>query len=399
MNQEDIKKANELIEQSSSCGILLPETPDFDMVAAAEALVFMIAHDQKAQKTAGLLSPATLPADTNKTVFPTLTSPAPLLKEFIISVDTSRTPVSQLRYEKPDNSLNRIDIILTPKLSPLGKEQVSFREGTIRCDILIAIGVPNVEHLSNVADFPPDFFTENKLINIDIGDTNARYGEANVLDAGCASRSELVWRMLAGRPSSPIAPAHISTLLLAGILSATRGLTAPTATADTFSAVAELIRLGALHTDAQKMISEQSQKPPLNLLQLCARASVRSKQDEQDSILWSFLTLEDFAKTNRTADDVPAVLEYIRAALPKNSVTALLWQDPSRPDPDESGHAGDSQSHAPVRVLLSGDQQVLDTIAHKEAGERVEQGIRLAAAFPSFRDAEEHVHSLIRAAL
>lgn len=440
MNQEDLKKAIALIDQSSSFGILLPETPDFDTLAAAEALVSMLWSDPK---VTGLLSPTALPADTDQTVFPKLTSPTPLLKEFIISVDTSHAPVSQLRYEKPDN-LNRIDIILTPKLSALGKEQVSFREGAIRCDLLIAIGVPNIERLSNIADFPPDFFTENKLVNIDIGDTNAAYGEANVVDIDCASRSELVWQILAsrlalraaviasgdarperqrGEPSSPL-PANISTLLLAGILSATRGLTAPTATADAFAAVAELMRLGARHADAQKMIShayrpaspelqrgeqagEQSQQLPLSLLQLCARASVRSKQDEQDSILWSFLTLEDFAKTNRTADDVPTVLEYIRTTLPKNSVTALLWQDPSdyiradasHFDHDESGHGGDPQSNAPIRVLLAGDQQTLDAIANKEETGETERGICLTASFPSFRDAEEHVRALIRTAL
>ncbi len=394
MNQEDIKKAVELIDQSSSFGILLPETPDFDTLAAAEALVSVLWSDPK---VTGLLSPAALPADTDQTLFPRITSPTPLLKEFIISVDTSHAPVSQLRYEKPtDDGLNRIDIILTPKLSALSKEQVLFREGAIRCDLLIAIGIPNVEHLSNIADFPPDFFTENKLVNIDIGDANTRYGEANVVDTGRASRSELVWQVLArlaeapaeqaSRPLSPL-PANISTLLLAGILSATRGLTDPAATADTFAAVTELMRLGAGNADAHKMVSAQNRQLPLNLLQLCARASVRSKHDEQDGILWSFLTLEDFTKTNRTADDVPTVLEYIRTTLPKNSVTVLLWQDPS---PFKDPHGRDPQSHAPIRVLLAGDQQMLDAIANKDD---------LLASFPSFRDAEEHVHSLIRTAL
>lgn len=397
MNQDDVKKAMELIEQSSSFGILLPETPDFDTLAAAEVLISTLMSDQK---TVGLLSPAALPADTDKTVFPKLTSPTPLLKEFIISVDTSHAPILQLRYEKPEN---RIDIILTPKSTPLSANAVSFREGTIRCDLLIAIGVPDIEHLSNIADFPPDFFTENKLVNIDIGDANTRYGEANCVDTSRASRSELVWQLLSARPSSPLS-ADTHTLLLAGIFSATTELTAPAASADTFAAVAELMRLGARHTDAQKLISGQTRILPLNLLQLCARASVRSKHDEAGSILWSFLTIEDFAKTNRSTQDVPTVLGYIRTALPKTSVTALLWQDPVRFDPDESGHAGQPQSGAPIRVLLAGDQQILDAIANKEAHEQFGnglpgRGILLAASFPSFRDAEEYAHSLIRTAL
>lgn len=389
MHQEDLKKAIELIDQSSSFGILLPETPDFDTVAAAEALISVL---WSGPKVTGLLSPAALSVDTDKTIFPKLTSPTPLLKEFIIAVDTSHSPISQLRYEKSES---RIDIILTPKLAPLGKEAVSFREGTVRCDCLIAIGVPDIERISNIADFPPDFFTENKLINIDIGDANTRYGEANCVDMGRASRSELVRELLVARPSSPL-PAPIGTLLLAGILAATRELTAPTATADTFAAVAELMRLGAQHGEAQQFIHRHANAQPLNLLQLFARASVRSKYDEHEQVLWSFLTLEDFAKTNRSAGDVPAAFEYIRATLPQSMATVLLWQDASH---FEGPHGVDAQSGAPIRILLTGDRQMLDAIARKEESEQIEQGIRLHASFPSFRDAEEYVRSLIRTAL
>ena len=381
MNQEDTTKALELIEQSSSFGLLLPEQPDFDILAAAEALGSVLMGDQK---VVGLLSPAVLPADTDKTTFPRLTGPTPLLKEFIISVDTSHTPVAQLRYEKPEN---RIDIILTPKLAPLGQEAISFHEGTIRCNVLVAIGVSDVEHLSNMADFPPEFFTENKLINIDIGETNSRYGEANYVDPSQASRSELVYHLLASRPGFSLPP-HMGTLLLAGILSATHELTSATTSADTFTAIAELIRLGGNHIEAQQLIRQRQQaqaQQPLMLLQLFARASVRSKHDEDQSILWSFLTTEDFTKTNRTPEDVPAVLEYVRVALPKSLVTVLIWQDPA--------------AAASIHVLLSGDQAILDAIASKEDAEQISHGIRLRATFTSFRDAEESVHLLIRTAL
>ena len=42
---------------------------------------------------------------------------------------------------------------------------------------------------------------------------------------------------------------------------------------------------------------------------------------------------------------------------------------------------------------------ILDTVLGSGAGERVSHGIELAATYPSFRDAEERVHSLIRTAL
>lgn len=395
MNQEDLKKAAELIGQSSSFGILLPEQPDFDTLAAAEALMRILTADQK---TAGLLSPAGLPARTDKNIFPNLTAPTPLLKEFIISVDTSHAPIGQLRYEKADD-LNRIDIILTPKLSALDAEQVSFREGTIKCDCLIAIGIPDIEHISNIGDFPPDFFTENKIIAVDNTDAHARYGEVNIADAVRASRSELIWQIGACLPAA-LSP-DTATLLLAGILSATDDFASPNATADTFAAAAELMRLGARHIDAQKLASPAAGRKnpdmPLGLAQLCARASVRSKHDQENGILWSFLTAEDFIKTNRTSDDIPAVLDSIRLTLPQSAAIALLWQE-SRHTPPE---AFENETEDSIRVLIAGDQRILDAISSKESAEPYGQtnGVLLQAKFPSFRDAEEHAHSLIRTAL
>lgn len=390
----------ELIDQSSSFGILLPETPDFDVCAAAEALISVLWTDPK---VTGLLSPALLPADIDRTVFPKLTSPTPLLKEFIISVDTGRAPIGQLRYEKPDADTNRIDIILTPKTNPLGPEHVSFREGAIRCDALIAIGIPDIERLANITDFPADFFTENKIVNMDISQTNTAYGEANLIDATKRSYSELVWQILAGLPAGTIEK-RVSTLLLAGILAATRGLAENRTAADTFGAVAELLRLDADLAAARRIAAPPREAVPLSLLQLYARAAVRSRFDQQDNVLWSFLTLEDFAKTNRTQDDIPGVFAHVRTALPESRITVLVWQDPSGFDPDASGRAPNPQSNAAVRAALAGDQAMVDGIAAREAHEpfdhdAVPGAIRLREVFASFRDAEDRVRSLIRHAL
>ena len=134
-------------------------------------------------------------------------------------------------------------------------------------------------------------------------------------------------------------------------------------------------------------LAQHTPMPTLHLLQLFARAAVRSRYDEDDGILWSFLTPEDFAKTNRTSADVASVLAHIRETLPKSPVTALLWQDNLAP--------------TSIQILLSGDEHIIGMIASKEGTERLADAtaIRLNGAFPSFRDAEAHVRSLIREAL
>lgn len=374
MNAEDTTKAVELITKAGSIGLFLPERPDFDTLASAQVLAAVLAAQGK---TTGLLTPATATDEEQKKIFSKILGAALPLKEFIISVNTRDTAISQLRYEKHED---RVDIILTPKSSPIQAHAISFREGAVQSDCLMMIGIPRIEHIANMKDFAPDFFTEHAVINIDNDAVNAQYGEANCCDSERPSRSELVWQILAAEPLwTPDAAS--ATLLLAGILSASSSFTDPRTSAETLQIAADLMRAGAMHEDARVLIQESR---PLNLLQLASRASVRSKFDGERGILWSFLTAEDFIKTSRTADDVPLVLASLERMLPKPATHILLWQ--------ESGEA-------PVQAIISAAPPVREELQKQEYGEMMSPYLKLGRVFPSFRSAEEHIGALIQKVL
>ncbi len=372
----DTQKAIELLEKSEHLAILFPPEQTLDGLAASEVLAQILASHNK---NIGFL---TAPDKKDSVIkrpdlFKEVVGAKQLLREFIISIDTLSSPVSQLRYEKEEQ---KIDVILSPQSSPFKKEALSFKEGKLQCDCAILLGVANPELLTlNSAE--PEFFTNTPLLNIDFSVENQKYGEVNLLDPQKSSLSEIVYALISVLDPTAL-DAEKTTLLLAGIIEQTKSFTAPSTNADTLLAASELMRLGAKHTEAQQLC--QDNLLPLSLAQLFGRASVRSKIDEDTKVLWSFVTAEDYEKTGRTTTDIPTILDNLQKALPPSRVLVLLSQQPE----DKT-----------VSATLAGDHEVLEKIHSREPAEFQSPYLLLANTFSTFQEAEEHLAPLIRGLL
>ena len=366
----ETQKAIELLEKSEHLAILLPPKPSTDSLAAAEVLTQVLTSRQK---DVGFLTPVKKEELPRPELFPKIAEAKSLLREFVISVDTSHSPISQLRYEKGEQ---KVDVILSPKNSPLKKESVSFKEGGLQCDCAILFGIANPEAL-NVNSVEPEFFTDTPLLNIDFSSENKKYGEVNLLDTEKSSLSELVYALASALDPAPF-DADKATLLLAGIIDGTRSFSAPSTNADTLLTASELMRLGAKHALAQEICKETL---PLSLAQLFGRAAIRSKVDEDAKIAWSFITSEDYEKTGRSPADIPSTLNSLQKTLPPSRVLVLLSQQPE----DKT-----------VSATLAGEHEVLEAIRNRESAEFQSPHLRLNNAFSTFREAEDYLAPLIR---
>lgn len=366
----DTQKAIELLEKSEHIAILLPLQPTLDSLAAAEVLIQVLTWRQK---DVGLLTPANKEGPARPELFPKIAEAKPLLREFIISVDTSSSAISQLRYEKGEQ---KVDVILSPKNSPLKKEAVSFKEGKLQCDCAVLLGIANPELLTLIS-VEPEFFTDTPLLNIDFSSENKNYGEVNLTNPEKSSLSEVVYALASALDPSSL-DAGKATLLLAGIIDETRQFSTPSTNADTLLTASELMRLGAKHSEAQEIYKETL---PLSLAQLFGRASVRSKIGEDPKVLWSFVTAEDYEKTGRDPADIPATLDHLQKTLPPSRVLVLLSQQPE-----------DKR----VSATLAGEREVLKKIHNQESSEFQSPHLLLANTFSNFREAEEYLTPLIR---
>ena len=365
----DTEKAKDLLEKSEHIGLLLPPDPGIDCRASAEVLARILGERGK---NVGFFPES----DAQKAVppiFAKTTERAPMTREFIVSLDTRRSPVSQLRYEKHDD---RVDIVLSPRSVPMEKESFSFRQGNIQCDLIVALGVADIEAEDRIALQDPRILLETPIINIDTAETNRRYGEANLVSSEKTSCAEIVSELLSIK-EQPVPAGENATLLLAGIMSANECFDSPRVNAGALEAAAKLIGAGAAYPASRGLAKTRE---PLPLLQLASRAAVRSKESAEKTVLWSFLTSEDFEKTGRTAADMSFVLRQLGLLSPGQKTHALLWQDPQKKN---------------VRAILQADAPVLETIAAEEPGSFQSPYFALAASWQSFQDAEERIASLL----
>lgn len=368
----ELQKAKDLIAKSEHIALLLPERPDTDCYAAAEA----IARAYEAQgKHVGFLPSIAADAPKAPDACAKVLNPSPLTREFIIGIETTSIPIAQLRYEKHDD---RIDVILSPKSSPISEDSLSFQEGKIQCECVIALAIPDIDALPPLTGVEPSFFTETPIVALGNTPEHKSYGEANLVSSEDTPLSQIAYALVAGQ-GAPKLDAETATVLLAGIIAATDSFNAA-AQSTTHAIAAGLLAAGAQQARAGAIAHSE----PFALRQLVARAGVRSKEDGEKGILWSFLTAEDFEKTNRTPADVPHVFRALARAFAPHRISILLWQDPRLKQ---------------VRASVLGEHSVLDAIASREPGAFQSPMLVLAADFNNFVDAEERLASLLREVL
>lgn len=361
-------KAIELIEKSERIGMVLPRDPNIDTLASVE--VFWRVLEERG-KIVGLLG-----NEAKKSVFPNLfkkvAAGSVLPKEFIVSLDTAQSPVGEMRYEKGDG---RIDIVFSPKHLPIHPDTVSFREGRVRCDLLVAFGVQDLE--KDAADInTPELFTQTPIINIDRSGKNQNFGEVNLLAPNMSSLAEIVYELTAALTQAPLS-SELATLLFGAMVAETDHFKTDATNAETFRIASELLRLGADRGTAKKLFENQQSLP---LLQLYGRAAVRSRIEENSGMVWSFVTTEDFEKTGRTERDIPEVLEHIESSFPAHRIAALLWQNPEE---------------KVIRAILAGNRGTLESIASRGEGAFQSPHLVLTATFEDFRAAETGVRALL----
>lgn len=370
----DAQKTIECIEKNEQFALILPPKYTIDTAAAAEVLLRFLEIKGKRVGTIGMLEKENFK---HAAFFPKLFALAPLPKEFIVSLDTARSPLSQLRYEERDGG---VDIILSPKSLPITESYVSFRDGKHQCDCAILVGVENIDMLGNTIAAAPSFFTETTLINIDVSPQNAGFGETNLIDTKRLALSELMYEFVTLVHEEPL-DGSSATLLLSGIMEQSNFFASAGVSAETMRVASELMRLGGNFTEARTLTYKTR---PVELVQLAGRAATRSRLDEGNGILWSFITKDDFEKTKRTPDDIAYVLEGLASTFPPHRITSLLWHDP---------HTG------LIKSILSGEKRILATIEEHGRGSFQSPHLLLNAVFPSFKDAEEEISSLLRTVL
>ncbi|KKQ38493.1 MAG: Phosphoesterase RecJ domain protein [Candidatus Roizmanbacteria bacterium GW2011_GWA2_37_7] len=157
-------------------------------------------------------------------------------------------PYQEGAIDKVDYNIQgeRFNLVVVPREghSRLQPDDVQFSYTGGKIDFIITVDAPNLNALGEIYQKNQRQFDGTTIINIDRHLINNAYGMINLILKSSSSTSELVLHVLEGLKVE--IDKNIATNLYAGVATATNNFTAYSVNADTFEAVATLLRAGAV---------------------------------------------------------------------------------------------------------------------------------------------------------
>lgn len=249
-----------------------------------------------------------------------VTSRIDLTKSFVIDVSTRRVQLEELSYKKEPQQLS---IFLKPIQGEFTASDIIFRSSTFPFDLLILIGVPNLEQLGEFYSQNSSLFFETPILNLDFKAGNENYGQMNLVDLMATSCSEIVLDLI-NKFESGLIDESIATQLLAGIISETNSFQHVRTTPQTFLKASQLVSLGAKQ---QEIVGHLYKSKSLGLLKLWGRALARLKQDASGLLVYSAVKQSDLIKTEATDEDAAGIIKEMSAQLNFAKVFLFLKEE------------------------------------------------------------------------
>lgn len=113
-------------------------------------------------------------------------------RSLLVSIDYSETPAARVRYSNEDN-------VLHLEISPISKEfdlnRVKASVAGFDFDLVITLGVQNVEDLGYIYKNLEKEFNDASIINIDNTSMNGNFGKVNMVDVSKDNLSLLVFEI------------------------------------------------------------------------------------------------------------------------------------------------------------------------------------------------------------
>ena len=270
------------LSQSTNPVILLAQNPSLDAVYSAFSLYLGLSKMGKTP-TIATSTKVTYNIKDIDLIRTSLTSSGDNL---VISFPYTDGSIDKVDYKIENNTFNLI-VIPRPGFPKVSPEQVSFSYAGGKADCLIALDAPSLESIGRIYTENQEAFDQLPLINIDRHGNNMQYGSVNYVIPAVASVSQLVLDIMRGVQIA--IDGVMATQILNGIVGATNNFTLPTANAEVFADVAELMKLGAVREQAPESQAPaprspgraQQGQPPANSAQQASQSRPRQQNQAQ----------------------------------------------------------------------------------------------------------------------
>jgi nanoRNase/pAp phosphatase (c-di-AMP/oligoRNAs hydrolase) len=241
------------------------------------------------------------------------------LRNFIISLDITNAKVGQIKYQMDHNLLN---FIISPKEGFFSHDDIKSRSSGFKYDLIITVDTPDLESLGTIYDNDTEFFYQVPIINIDHHSDNEEFGQINLVELTAISTTEILFNLFGDYARGSI-DENIATCLLAGIIAETKSFKTQNITPQALSISSQLISLGARR---EEIVNRLYRSRPLNVLKLWGRVLARLTSTLGDKLVWTSLSLNDFAKTETDENDLSEVIDELIVSIPEAKIIVILYE-------------------------------------------------------------------------
>jgi len=241
------------------------------------------------------------------------------LRKFIISLDTSKTKIKNIKYKAQKDSL---DFIITAKDGFFSHNDIASRAGEFKYNLIITLDTADLESLGKIYETDVDFFYKVPIINIDHHPENEEFGQINLVELTAVSTSEIVFSLLE-KYSNEMIDENIATCLLAGIIYKTKSFKTPNITPNTLLTTSQLITIGARR---EEIVNKLYRSRSINVLKLWGRVLARLSSSQNNNLIWSAITHIDFIKTDSNEKDLRDIIDELIINIPQAKIIVIFYE-------------------------------------------------------------------------
>jgi nanoRNase/pAp phosphatase (c-di-AMP/oligoRNAs hydrolase) len=242
------------------------------------------------------------------------------LRHFIVSLNIHEAKINQIKYTLNKDLLN---FIISPATGWFKPEDITTRVGEFKYDLIITIGVNNLESLEKIYDNNVEFFYKTPLINIDNESNNEDFGQINFIDLNAITNAEIIFYLLKNYKPQLITE-DISTCLLAGIIKKTKNFKTIKLTPRTLLTTSKLISLGARQ---KEIIKNLYYSRDISSLKLWGKILNNLKTKNNSELLWSHLKQTDFEETETNSDNLEGVIDELITSIPQAKIIVIFYEE------------------------------------------------------------------------
>ncbi len=310
------QQAIELISRAKHILLITREHPSVDAMASLVAMTQLLTALKKSfDAVAQGVDKKTLPSFLEP-IGSLLSSVGPL-RAFHVRVNVNEVPLSELTYTVKDGVL---DMTLVPKTGTWSPQDVSFRHGEERYDLVMAFGVPDLASLGALTQTHSDFLYRTPIINVDHASTNEHWGQVNMVDLNAASVTETLTHWIF-EWNKTLVHEPMATALLAGMIAETHGFRTARVTPRTLTTASELMAMGAKRQEITHGLWRTRTVPALKLW---GRALSRLEQDRERGLVWTTVTESDEIECGATRGDLDGVVSELISSAPEAKVVVMF---------------------------------------------------------------------------